>query len=68
MSLKFKATSNYTFNTDISFRGTIYSESGCNVNANSKTIVTGYVAQLLSGAPPPDRKVDSISEQPMQVR
>ena len=41
MSLKFKATSNYTFNTDISFRATIYSESGCNVNVNSKTIVLG---------------------------
>ena len=41
MSLKFKATSNYTFNTDISFKATIYSESGCNVNANSKTIVLG---------------------------
>jgi len=48
MSLKFKATSNYTFNTNISFQATIYSESGCNVNANSKTIVLGYGGMYLN--------------------
>ena len=50
MSLKFKATSNYTFNTDILFRATIYSESGCNVNANGKTIVFG-VGSIYFNAP-----------------
>ena len=38
------------------------------LNAELGMEIVTNVAQLLSGAPPPDRKVDSISEQPMQVR
>ena len=38
------------------------------LNAELGMEIVTNVAQLLSGAPPPDRKVDSISEQPMQAR